>query len=221
MIKKVNTKDKKSKILDCAVDWDSKSIQKSADGTIKISGYANTKDRDRVGDVVLPEAFQKTLKEYKNNPILLYMHDWDKVIGKITNMEIDDRGLKVYCVISNSKDCEDIRLKIKEGILCTFSIGYNELDADWDKETATNYVKEIELLEISIVSIPCNTAAKFSVVDQEEESNEDEKAFTDGALKFMADALSLLDSSEEITGDFLKELMGEYVLANNGEINNQ
>jgi len=219
MIKKTNTKNKKSKILDCALEWDAKSVQKSADGTIKISGYANTKDRDRVGDVVLPEAFEKTLKEYQNNPILLYMHDWDKVIGKITEMSIDERGLKVICVISNSKDCEDIRLKIKEGILCTFSIGYNEVDADWDKASATNYVKEIELLEISIVSIPCNTAAKFSMVEQEAKSEEQEKDFSEGALKFLAEAISLLDPSEEVTGEFLKELMGEYVLTNNG--NNQ
>ena len=66
--------------LNCLVDWDAKHISKDASGKMVIKGYANTADRDRVGDVVLPSAFEKTLPEYMENPVVLFQHNWDKII---------------------------------------------------------------------------------------------------------------------------------------------
>jgi len=188
---------RKYKRLICSVAWDEKSIQKSGDGALTVVGYANTKGKDRVGDVVLPEAFTKTLPMYMENPILLYMHDWDKVAGKVIHAEIDEKGLKVKARISGAKDCEDVRTKINEGILSTFSIGYNEIEADWEKDTATNVVSEVELLEISIVSIPCNTEAKFEPVDESKNEDEtpapksapNEAQFEDGNVFLVDDSL--------------------------------
>ena len=170
-----NIRPQDMKRLDCIMDWDTKSIKKNAEGKLVIKGYANTKDRDRVGDIVLPEAFKAQLPEFMENPILLYMHDWDRPCGKIVKAEIDEKGLLIEAEITNANSAEDIRVMCKDGTLKTFSIGYNEIDADWDKETATNIVSEIELLEISIVTIPCNTQAKFEVKpDEAEAGNEDD-----------------------------------------------
>ena len=192
-LNKKNPKDYKRLI--CSASWDTKTIQKSADGALTIVGYANTRDKDRVSDVVLPEAFTKTLPEYMDNPIILYMHDWDKVCGKAVSAEIDEKGLKVKVKISGAKDCADVRTKISEGMLSTFSIGYNEIEADWDKGTATNIVSEVELLEISIVSIPCNTGAKFTPVVEEEKDDEGEPKSAPKQVKMADDVVVEVDDN--------------------------
>jgi len=207
----------KIKTLTCSVDWDTKTITKDASGNMFIEGWANTADKDRIGDVVLPSAFAGTMKEYMENPIMLYQHDWDNVAGNIVDYKIVDdenekiNGLWVKCKVSNAKDVEDVRTKIKEGSLKTFSIGYNEIDSDFDKETNTNVVKELELLEISIVTIPCNPFAKFGV-SGEEEKKDDYSAtkVTPELLSFVSDALKELKDINDIDGDFLKEIIDIY-----------
>ena len=207
----------KIKTMTCNVDWDVKTVTKDAAGNIYIEGWANTVDKDRVGDVVLPSAFENTMKEYMENPVMLYQHDWDKVCGKIVAFKIVDdenepvNGLWVKAMISNAKDVDDVRIKVREGTLKTFSIGYNELDADYDKETNTNIVKEVELLEISIVTIPCNPFAKFQAVEEEEKSNDfDKTVVNEPLLNFLAEAINDLKDSEDIDGEFLKQIVDIY-----------
>jgi len=201
----------KMKTLDCTIEWDKKSITKDGNGNVFIEGFANTSDKDRVQDVILPKAFKETLPEFMDNPVLLFQHDWDMIIGCIVKAEIieegERQGLKVKAKISNANDVEDIRTKIKEEIIQTFSIGYDELEAHFDEKTKTNIVSKILLLEISVVSIPCNIKAKFSVVDNEKE---EKNHISDDVLTFLSDSLNKLDGSESITPIFLKELLELY-----------
>lgn len=201
----------KMKVMDCHVQWELSKI-KAADGGIIIEGYANTNDKDRVSDIVLPTAFTKTLPEYMENPVLLFQHNWDLVIGTVTDAKITDKGLYVKAKISNAKDVEDVRTKINEGALRTFSIGYNEVDAVEDPTKKANIVKELELLEISVVTIPANSKAKFTVVSSEKSEEKDlEAALMDvGFANYLVTAVGQLDDGEEITADFLKELQEVY-----------
>ena len=209
--KQKDNQNSKPKTTVCQVAWDSKSIQKNADGQMTIQGFANTKDKDRVGDIVLPSAFKNTMKEYMKNPVLLYQHDWDNVIGHITDFDIvdddkaDKQGIFIKAVLSNAKDVDDVRTKIKEGSLKTFSIGYNELDTDYDRETDTQIVKELELLEISVVTIPANPFASFSA-----EMAEGKGIVDSNLLKFISEAVAGLKSAEEATPEFLKEVIEIY-----------
>lgn len=204
---------KPQRILNCLVDWDTKSITKDASGKMIIKGYANTNDKDRVGDVVLPTAFSKSLEGYMENPVVLFQHNWDKVIGKTIKAEVTDDGLYVECEISSAKDVEDVKTKIAEGTLKTFSIGYNELDADYDEGSACNIVKELELLEISVVTIPCNPKAKFTTEIEEKKEDKEEKSapvVDKEFLNFLADALKQLEKTDDIDGEFLEEIHGIY-----------
>lgn len=201
---------KPQRILNCLIDWDIKQVNKDASGKIVIKGYANTVDKDRVGDVVLPKAFEKTLKEYLDNPVILYQHNWDLVIGKCVKAEITDTGLYIEAEISQAKDVEDVRTKIAEGSLKTFSIGYNELDADYDEANSCNVVKELELMEISVVTIPCNPKAKFTaeVNEKTEDSANSKSVLEEGFFDYLADALKQLKDTSDIDGEFLKEVHG-------------
>lgn len=205
-------KDKKpNKYLNCKVSWDSKSVKKSADGKITIEGYANTSHIDRVGDNVLPSAFEKSLPEFMKNPVLLSQHNWDVVIGKVLEAQIIEDtndvagGLWIKAMVSGADDVASVREKIREGILTTFSIGYNEIEATYDRSKDIFIVKEVELLEISVVTIPANPNARFSMSDN---TSNDVPVKGDSIEKFttLAEALNELDASEKFDGEFLKEL---------------
>lgn len=200
------------KTMICQIEWDKKTITKDASGRMTIEGFANTTDKDRVGDVVLAAAFKETMKEYMENPVLLYQHDWDKIIGHVVEYKVVDdedaprQGLWIKAVISNAKDVDDVRTKIDEGSLKTFSIGYNELIADYDHDSETNYVKKLELLEISVVTIPCNPFAKFSLGSDEEK----QMVVSQDLVKFLAEVVSDLKDAKEVTPEFLLEVLSIY-----------
>lgn len=154
---------------------DSKGIKKDdVQGTI-IKGYASTPTLDRYDDVVEPEAFRKSImQEYRKNPIILFQHNPERPIGKATFMNIDSGGLYIEAIIVDA----EIEPKIKAGILQAFSIGYipkqiefrdangNKLDPEsfdvW-KPGVKRIIKEVDLVENSIVSVPANPDALFTM----------------------------------------------------------
>jgi hypothetical protein len=73
-----------------------------------------------------------------------------------------DNGLEIEAKISKADPY--IAKLIDDGILSTFSVGFRVKRADVNKETGGLYIKEAELYEISVVSVPANQAAKFEVV---------------------------------------------------------
>jgi HK97 family phage prohead protease len=138
---------------------------------LKIVGYASTSDTDRSGDVILPDAWTKGgLTNYLNNPIILFNHDRSKPIGRAISVEVDSQGLRIECEISSSAG--EAHGLIKDGVLCTFSVGFMIKDADYNQATDGYIIREAELLEVSVVSIPCNQAAVFSVKKSLDSANE-------------------------------------------------
>jgi HK97 family phage major capsid protein len=58
---------------------------------------------------------------------------------------------------------ENVATLVKEGILGAFSVGFRIKDADYLEETNGLKIKDAELFEVSVVSVPCNQAATFSL----------------------------------------------------------
>lgn len=131
--------------------------------TLRISGYASTNDKDRDGDVIEASAWEKpsALKDYLNNPIILAYHDHKQPIGKMVEYTVSPKGLHIVAEIS--KAAGDVFSLIKDGILSTFSVGFRIKDADWDSKADLFRIKEVELFETSVVSVPANASATFSV----------------------------------------------------------
>ena len=58
------------------------------DGSVMIRGMASTNHSDRAGDVISAEAWGKGgLENFKNNPVILFNHDYDKPIGRATGVK--------------------------------------------------------------------------------------------------------------------------------------
>ncbi len=133
------------------------------DSGINITGYASTKDFDRAGDTIVPEAWTKGgLKNFEKNPIILFNHNYDKPIGRATGLKVTENGLEMKAKISKSAP-ENVAMLVKEGILGAFSVGFRIKDADYLEETDGLKIKDAELFEVSVVSVPCNQAATFSL----------------------------------------------------------
>lgn len=129
--------------------------------SIFIEGYANTTSVDRSGDVIPKTAWEKGLENYLKNPIILAYHDHDEPIGRMESHEITDRGLFIKARISAA--AEDVFNLIKDGVLTAFSVGFIIKDATYDAVTDLFIIKDLELLEISVVSVPANQDSTFSL----------------------------------------------------------
>jgi HK97 family phage prohead protease len=129
--------------------------------SITIRGLASTNSVDRAGDVILQTAWLKGLDNYKKNPIILFNHNYDQPIGKAADIRVTDKGLELVAKISAAAD--DVYQLVKEGILCTFSVGFMIKDAEYNEATDGFIIKDAELYEVSVVSVPCNQDATFSL----------------------------------------------------------
>ena len=156
-----------------------KSVDPNEDGSVNIKGYASTNDTDRAGDVINKEAWEKGgLDNFSNNPIILFNHDYNKPIGRATSLETDEKGLKITANLS--KSAGDVTNLVKEGILRAFSVGFRVKDADYMESGDGYLIKDAELFEVSVVSVPANQAATFSVAksfDTQSEYEEWKKQF--------------------------------------------
>jgi len=156
-------------------------VKASDDGkdTIKIEGYANTTTTDRSGDIIIEEAWSKGgMDNYLKNPIVLAYHKHDQPIGEVTGYGVSNKGLHVVAEIS--KAAGDVYDLVKDGILKAFSVGFRVKDAEYDVDTDLFVIKDLELYEISVVSIPANAESLFSVAKSfttEEDCLEYKKSF--------------------------------------------
>tara|TARA_S200002703_G_scaffold34458_1_gene29809 strand:- start:9985 stop:12042 length:2058 start_codon:yes stop_codon:yes gene_type:complete len=158
-----------------------KALHEDDDGSVHICGMASTHDEDRANDVIMAEAWTKGgLGNFEKNPIILFNHDYNKPIGRATGLKVTDNGLELKAKISKSAP-DHVAQLVKEGILGAFSVGFRVKDADYLSETDGLKIKDAELFEVSVVSVPCNQAATFSLAksfDSVDEYNEFKKTFT-------------------------------------------
>jgi HK97 family phage prohead protease/HK97 family phage major capsid protein len=132
-----------------------------SDDSIYIEGYASTVDRDRQGVVIPMKAWNEGLHNYLKNPIILAYHNHQMPIGKMVEHKVTDQGLWIRAQIPS--EVGDVYRLIKKGILSAFSVGFRVRDADYDHTTETFLVKDLELHEISVVSVPANQNTLFSL----------------------------------------------------------
>jgi uncharacterized protein len=155
------TKKKETRIVDIT------NLQ-TRDGTgnepVVISGYAAVfNSKTSIGDffeeVIAPGAFARTISE--NGDIrALFNHNWDHVLGRTKNgtlkVEEDNRGLKFEVELPNTSLARDLAESLRRGDINQCSFGFYATNDTWDYavEPAVRTLNEVELYEISVVSIP-------------------------------------------------------------------
>lgn len=128
----------------------------------KFSGYASVfNGLDAYGDMIEPGAYANTIKERGNRPIRMRWNHFGPVIGKWTVIEEDEYGLRVEGELTPGHSiANDAAASLKHGAVNGLSIGYRVLDAEQRGEA--RLLKEIELIEISVVEEPADEMALVS-----------------------------------------------------------
>ena len=145
---------------------------KASGGGVVIEGFANAATVDRAKELIDPDAFTKNkgLDNFMKNPVMLFDHGMDPnvgsiPIGKFTEVSATENGLFVKGKLSQAKDppISTIRTLVSEGILRSFSVGFNPEEVDQPDEKGVSVIKSAELFEVSVVGIPMNQDSLFSV----------------------------------------------------------
>lgn len=124
----------------------------------EFTAVASSSVVDRQGEIIEQTGWD--LKNFKQNPIMLWMHDHTKPLGKATRVWLDRTGpkpiLKFKGVISDATEWgRAAKQLIEEGILNSFSVGFRAMDID------DNTITKAELYEISLVTVPANPEARI------------------------------------------------------------
>ena len=144
----------------------------------EVEGYlAAFNNRDLGGDVVLPGAFDASLAA-GHKVRFLRQHDHSKVLGTVLALKADAHGLHGRFKISRTPLGEETYQLLKDGALDSFSIGYLPDEAE-HKDGGVRELKQVTLLEASVVSLPMNPRALVTAV----------KAHPNGAADVPFDAL--------------------------------
>src|SRR5690606_23880524 len=106
--------------------------------------------------------------------ILLWQHNMDNPIGRITTLREDEKGLYFEAEIDRIPEGDRALTQLQSGTINQFSIGYKYV---WDKmeydEAIDAFVcKEINLFEVSVVSIGCNELTGFAGMKSEQLESE-------------------------------------------------
>lgn len=144
------------------------------EGNGSIEGYASTwiREPDSYGDVVKEGAFTNTLKERWNGGKgipLLWAHQMDQLKSFIGSADADEdeKGLHFVAKFDDTEEAQRVRELYKDGRLKSFSFAYDTLDwapIELEDGRKANELRELDLFEISCVTVPANSDATVTEV---------------------------------------------------------
>lgn len=149
-------------------------IKEVDDAAGTFTGLAAAYSLDYGGDVIIPGAFKRTLADWRRSKgkkiPLIDSHDYGSAISSIGTMtdakEVEDGLEATFQFLADDPHAEAIRKRVKAGIVSGLSIGYETVEAkspsDEDRRKGVyRYLKEIKLLEVSVVAFPMNPDARI------------------------------------------------------------
>jgi HK97 family phage prohead protease len=190
----------------------------------QFTGYASKFNGvDSYGDTILPGAYRKTIKK-RERPIRMRWNHYGNVIGKWLEIREDDIGLKVHGELTRGHSvAEDARASMAHGAVDGLSIGFRPVQIR-DLGDGRRELKEIELIEISIVEEPADLGARISDIKSAIEAantiREIETVLRDaaglsravaGALVSKIKALGCGDRGAELTAEEIRRVFQQKI----------
>jgi uncharacterized protein len=144
---------------------------KQLEETGLFSGYgAVFGNKDSYGDVIEPGAFSVSLTAHatrKSRPKMFWQHNMHEPIGSWAEMKEDSVGLwvsgKLNMDVQRGREAYSL---LKAGDIDGLSIGYQTVKAEPDKKRGVLLLKELDLIEVSVVSVGANDRALIDAVKQ-------------------------------------------------------
>lgn len=146
---------------------------------LTINGIANANIIDRMQERLDPRGLDVT--DYMKNSVLLAHHSYYHPIGQVDAIDVQDDGVHFSAWIGDPAKSEltamqkEIRSLVAQGILRTVSVGFipKKVRAPlFDSQgimTEPCVIESWELLELSVVAVPCNQDSVFQMRSLEAE----------------------------------------------------
>ena len=184
------------------------------DGTFE--GYGSVFNNTDLGnDVIKTGAFTKSLSERGTKGVkLLYQHKSDMPIGVFDEIVEDSHGLRVKGRLALGTTAgRDAYELLKMGALDGLSIGFrvNPKEVSYDKRKGQRVIKEVDLMEISLVTFPMNPKATVRQVKGEEISI---REWENG----MRDAFNLSRSEAKVAAKAVNQAFTQREVDDNAEM---
>lgn len=192
---------------------------KFADDGRKFAGYASVFNGvDSYGDTIVPGAYAKTISE-RSRPIAMRWNHTGPIIGKWISVQEDEKGLLVEGELTPGHSvAEDAYALLKHGAVTGLSIGYRLPAGGAEKTENGRLLKQISLVEISVVEEPADNAARISDVksalDEADSLKEIEAILRDAGGFSRSDATALVSRIKSIAhGERAEETDASELLA--------
>ena len=146
-------------------------------------GYASTFGNiDSFGDTIMAGAFKDTIADRTRPVKMFYQHSIGRVIGKWLSLAEDETGLFVQGELTpNHTDASNVYASMKHGAIDGLSIGFRIPTGGAEEiEGGGRRISKVELVEISVVSMPAEDAARI------------------GTVKSIADEISTIESIRDV-----------------------
>lgn len=129
----------------------------------KVVSAISSTSIDRQNERITKSALEGVVSSLQGLSILKdHNNSCDHAIGRIDKAWID--GAKLFVEMYISKTAEDIRTKIKEGVLSKFSVGGKVTDWDHD-DNGLLIIKGLKIFEASLTPVPANMDASiYSII---------------------------------------------------------
>jgi len=182
-----------------------------------VTGYfAAFHNKDTDGDVIIPGAFTKSVKERgpegKGRIFHLWQHWTSDILGKPHVLKEDAHGLYFESKIAKTTLGNDVLQLYLDGIVNEHSIGFNVIQSEKSEEENTVTIKEVRLWEGSTVTwganenTPSTGVKSASKQDLQKHVERINKAFKSGT--YTDDTFELLQIELNLISDLLKSLEG-------------
>lgn len=153
----------------------------AVDDNGSFQGYASTFGNvDSYGDSIIKGAYEKTLAERGLPKMFLNHAAYELPIGKWTDAGEDSNGLFVKGELTpGSTAAQDVHASLKHGTVDGLSIGYHVERENMKTEDGVTYLKEIDLVEVSVVTFPADSHARIDLNSVKFEQMEDIASYKD------------------------------------------
>lgn len=133
-----------------------------------LKGYAATYETDKINDVIVPGAFKRSLDRYaaKGDNLQLYFNHLTEQppIGIVMEAFEDRKGLAYVAHLPKDDEFVAKRIvpQIKRRSLKSNSFGFKVRDSERRKSDNARLLKQIDIMEISVVGFPCGNGADIT-----------------------------------------------------------
>lgn len=144
-------------------------------------------ERNAHNEIVERGAFTKTLALHRaegTRPVMLWSHNRDEIIGVWEEVREDDKGLFVRGrLITEITGGRETYERIKAGAVNGLSIGFRMRPGGERRSAGIRYLREIDLVEISVVGQPSAGRARITSIRSSGRTVESAAAFIEACRK--------------------------------------